>query len=72
MGGVVPLELLAKKNLCGLTLVNNKGELGICPHHLISYFDLLLSYLFITIKLMVVCLMTEAGDVIHFHYLKNI
>ena len=40
-------------------------------HHLISHFDLLLSYLFITIKLMVVCLMTEAGDVIHFHYLKS-
>jgi hypothetical protein len=36
----------------------------------ISHFDLLLSYIFITIKLMAVCLMTEAGDVIHFHYLK--
>ncbi len=31
MGGIVPLELLAKKILCGLTLVNNKEELGICP-----------------------------------------
>ncbi len=28
-------------------------------HDLISYFDLLLSYLFITIKRMAVCLMTE-------------
>jgi hypothetical protein len=45
MGGVVPLELLAK-NLCGLTLVNNKG-VGELSHHLISHFDLFLSLPFV-------------------------
>ncbi len=58
MDGVVPLELLAKKFLCGLMLVNNKGELGIFP---ITLF-LILIYFYLTffsIKLMAVCLMTS-------------
>jgi hypothetical protein len=47
--------------------------------HLISHFDLLLSLLYfitikfmaISIKLIAVCLMIEAEDVIYFHYLKK-
>ena len=72
MGGVVPLELLAKKILCGLTLVNNKGELGICP---ITLF-LILIYFYLTFLLLLnlwlylwLCVLWQkARDVIHFYY----
>ncbi len=63
--------MLAKKNLCGLMLVNNKGELGICPITLFLILIYFYLYLFIIIKLMVVCFMTEAENTIHFHYLKK-